>query len=131
MKKIIALVSLVVLIGCTIPVVIENPPGSGNLSTNHVTDPRFTKTVETIGAVNDATAGINPWHGLIAIILGAVSSGAAAWAKIRNTQKQLTTVVAGVEAKGGSDVKEAIQNIAMAKGIEDQLNKTVKKVTGG
>lgn len=129
--RIVLLAVALIVAGCAVPVVIENPPGSGNLSTNYTTDPRFTNTIGTIGAINDATAGVNPFHSLIAIGLGAIASGAAWWAKYKNTKQQLTSVVAGVEAVASDAVKKSIKSQAIADKIEGDLNKTVKRVTGG
>lgn len=131
MKKLLLGALLCVsLAACTTTKVVEEPPGSGNYSTNVVLDPKFTNAVGTIGAVNDATAPINPFHGLISIGLGAVAAGAAWWAKYKNTRRQLETVIAGVESVGGAAVKTAIHNQAVADKIEGSLSKTVKQVTG-
>lgn len=128
--SLLVLTMAVVLIGCTTTRVSEEPPGSGNYSTNVVLDPRFTNAVGTIGAVNDATQGVNPFHGLVSIALGAVAAGAGWWVKYKNTRRQLETVIAGVEAVGGTAVKAAIREQAVADKIEGSLSKTVKQVTG-
>jgi len=130
MKNIASLIVIaLVLIGCTTTRLVETPPGSGNYKKVAETDPRVTTGLNTATGVNDVLGPINPWHGLVTLGITTIA-GVAEWNR-RRKQTQLDTVIAGVEAKGGADVKEAIKNIAMANGVESALNKSVAKVTGG
>ena len=126
---IVALVAVTAFIGCTTTKLVETPPGSGNYKEVAEVDPRLTAGLETATGVNTVTAPFNPWHGLVTIGIGTIAA-IGEWNR-RRKQAQLDAVVAGVEAKGGEAVKEAIKNIAMTQKIEGELNKTVKRVTGG
>jgi len=125
----VLLATVLMIVGCTTTKLVEDPPGSGKFKQVAETDPRFTTGLQTTEGVAGVFAPINPWHGLVTVLLGA-AGGIAEWNR-RRKQAQLDAVIAGVEAKGGTDVKTAIQNIAMTKGVEDALNKSVQKVTGG
>lgn len=132
MKKpnlILLLLAALVIASCTVTRVVEDPPGSGNVKNVAETDPRVTNTLATVGAVNEATSLVNPWHGLITVLIGA-AGGIAEWNR-RRKQAQLDAVIAGVESKGSADVKAAIKSVAMSKGVESDLSKSVQKVTGG
>lgn len=124
----VALTLILLIVGCAVTRTIEDPPGSGHLKKVAETDPRFTNALNTAKAVGDATAPVNPWYGLVTVLFGA-AAGVAEWNR-RRKQAQLDAVIAGVEAKGGTEVKTAIQNVAMANGVEAALNKSVQKVTG-
>lgn len=137
MRPLFALVcALVVLAGCTTPQRTETPPGSGNYSTNYVTDPRVATTIETIRAVNEATKPVNPFSGLVEIGLGTATLLAAWFAKRKNDQlaqsKQLlTTVIQGVDQANNDTVKSTIQAHASKVGVEGTLSQAVAKVGNG
>lgn len=127
---------MVVLAGCTTPQRTETPPGSGNYSTNYVTDPRVATTIETIRAVNEATKPVNPFSGLVEIGLGTATLLAAWFAKRKNDQlaqsKQLlTTVIQGVDQANNDTVKSTIQAHASKVGVEGTLSQAVAKVGNG
>ena len=122
------LAALVVLIGCTTTKLVETPPGSGEYKKIAEVDPKLVAALEATGQLNEASKLFNPFSGAVTIALGSISAFATWFAQRK--QKQLDATIIGVEAKGGSDVKEAIQAAAMAKGVEKSLNKAVKSVTG-
>lgn len=128
---IVALVLTIVLVvaGCAVTRTIEDPPGSGNFKQVAETDPRFTKGLGTAEGVAGVFGPINPWHGIVTILLGGAAA-VAEWNK-RRKQAQLDAVIAGVEAADNVQVKKAINVAAMAAKVEPQLNESVKKVTGG
>lgn len=126
---IILIMCMVGLTACTVTKLVETPPGSGQYKKVAETDPRVTGTLNTIGATNDATSPINPWHGLITIGLGAAAA-VAEWNR-RRKQAQLDAVVTGVETAGDEATKKAINKVALAQKVEGDLNKTVQRVTGG
>lgn len=126
----------IALIGCTVTRQVENPPGSGNYVPQHVVDPRLTSALETAGAVNSATALVNPYSPVLEIGLGAAAAIATWFAKRKNDQSNqnaalLKTVIQGVENSGSSDVKTAIQTHAVNIGVEGQLGTFVAKVNSG
>lgn len=137
LRSLISIVALsVVIIGCTTTKRTETPPGSGNYQTNAIVDPRFESTISTIGAVNSATAGVNPFSPLISIGLGAATAIATWFAKRKNDQAAqsnllLRTVVQGVEQSGSSEVKSAIEKHASRIGVEGSLGPTVAKINAG
>lgn len=119
----------IIIVGCTTTKLVETPPGSGVFKKVAEVDPRVTTGLNTATGISEVVGPINLWHGIVTIGIGAVAAFAE-WNK-RRKQAQLDAVVAGVEAKGGTDVKEAIKTAAMASGIEAELNKTVTRITGG
>lgn len=136
-KVILALATVaIILAACTTTKVSENPPGSGNYSTNVIVDPRLSGTIDTIKAVNDATAGVNPWNVPINLGLGLVASIAAWVAKKKNDDLAnkallLKTLIQSVDAQDNQGVKDAIQNHATKIGVEGELNQVVKQVGSG
>lgn len=137
MKRHIIAVTIValMLVGCTSPQVTQNP-STGQNQTNYVVDPKLTTTLETIGAINDATKPVNPFSGLVEIGLGATALIAAWFAKRKNDQAAASalltkTVVQAVDAINQQPVKDAIQAHAVRVGVEGELNQVVKKVGSG
>lgn len=130
MKKTIAalLIIAAIVAGCTTTQVREEPPGSGNYQTNTIVDPRVTTTLETIGAVNEATKTVNPLSPFVTIAIAAAGAIAAEIARRKNAA--LTAVIAGVERAGSPEVKKTIQSKALSAGVEKTLNAAVRKVTG-
>lgn len=124
---IVALASLIT--ACTVTKLVETPPGSGQFKPVAETDPRFTKGLETAEGVSGVFGPINPWHGLVTILLGGAAA-VAEWNK-RRKQAVLDAVITGVESADNVQVKKAINNAAMAAKVEPLLNESVKKVTGG
>jgi hypothetical protein len=121
-------VAALILAGCTTTKVVEKPPGSGNFEKVVEVDPRLKAGIDAAKQLNDGSALFNPYSGAIAIVLGATTA-LAEW-RARRKNDLLRATIAGVEAKGGSDVKEAIKNAAMTLGVEASLNKSVKSITG-
>lgn len=126
--------ALTYITGCTVPQVVTNPDGS--TSTNHVVDPRITTAITTAGAVNVATAPVNPFTVPIEIGLSALAAGFAWFAKRKNdqhieTRAQLVSVIRAVDDHGDVKVKEAIQKQAEADGTGAALHKNVKAVDSG
>lgn len=124
----IVMTAVLLIVGCAVTRVIEDPPGSGNLKKVAETDPRFTKGLQTAEGVAGVFGPINPWHGLVTILLG----GAAAVADWNRRRKQavLDAVITGVENAGSDATKKAINAAAMAAKVEPALNEDVKKITG-
>jgi hypothetical protein len=103
--------------------------------------------VGTIGALNTATAPLNPYSGLVSLGLGLttlIAGGIAAW---KNNQasglnSQLTAVIQGVESAtstngttnpapiSAASVKQSIQSHATAAGVQPALAAKVLSVTG-
>lgn len=135
--KTLALVALAAsLIGCTAARVTETPAGSGNYTTNYVTDPKLEAALTTAGAINAATAPVNPFSGLVEIGLGAIALGASWFAKRKNDQaaaqgQLLKVVVQGVNNSDNAEVKSAIESHAVNLGLESDLSKFVKQVESG
>lgn len=137
MRKLILISVLAICFaGCTTTKVTETPPGSGNFQTNSAVDPKFTSTLETIGAINEASKPVNPFSGLVSIGL-ATAAAIATWvAKRKNDQNAQTSqllkvVVQGVEQADNAEVKSTIQNHAVNIGVEGKLNDTVSKINKG
>lgn len=137
MKFILSVMAAALLVaGCTTARVTESPPGSGNYSTNYVVDPRLEAGLVTAGAVNAATAPVNPFSPLVEIGLGAVAAAATWFAKRKNDQATqanslLKVVVQGVENSDNADAKKAIQAHAVNVGAEGALNSAVAKINSG
>jgi hypothetical protein len=125
----IALAIMLVMVGCTVTKLVENPPGSGKYDKVVEVDPKLTSGLEAAKAVNDAAKPFFPFSPVVDIGLGTVAALAAWFAKRKSDQLKATIV--GVEAKGGEAVKTAIKEAAMASGVESGLNKVVKSITGG
>ena len=124
---IVALASLIT--ACTVTRLVETPPGSGQYKKVVDTDPRFKNGLDAANATNDATALINPWHGLVTIGLGAAAA-IAEWNR-RRKQAVVDAVITGVETAGDEATKKAINKVALAQKVEGDLNKSVQRVTGG
>lgn len=138
MKKLLISLAVTALLvtGCTTPQVAETPPGSGNYSTNYITDPKLTAALTTIGAVNAATAPVNPYSPLVEIGLGAAALMASWFAKRKNDQAAtsaalLKATVIGVEDAAHPETKKAIQESASRLGVEGELGTFVRSVNGG
>lgn len=126
--RILLLAAAIAIAGCTTTKLVEDPPGSGTFKKVAETDPRFTKGLETTKGVAEVFGPVNPWHGLVTILLGGAAA-VAEWNK-RRKQAQLDAVITGVENAGNEAVKKEIRAAAMATKVEAQLNDSVKKVTG-
>lgn len=124
----LVLTAILLIVGCAVTRVVEDPPGSGQFKKVAETDPRFTKGLETAEGVAGVFGPINPWHGLVTILLGGAAA-VAEWNK-RRKQAQLDAVITGVENAGSDAVKKEIRSAAMATKIEPLLNESVKKLTG-
>jgi hypothetical protein len=114
--------------------VTVNPDGSS--STNYVVDPRVTTGLATAGAVNAATASMNPYSPFVEIGLGAVAAGFGWFAKRKNDKAAanellLKTVVQAIDNLDDQKVKDAIQTHAVKVGAEGDLNTAVKKIGSG
>lgn len=137
-KNIIALTILAVLIvGCTVARVTPADPVAGTpATTNYIVDPKLTQGLATAGAINAATAPVNPAYPLVEIGLGAIAAAAAWFAKRKNdqlaAQTLLTkTVVQSIDAQDNQTVKDAISAHAGKIGVEGELNTFVQKVGSG
>lgn len=139
MKKVKTLIAMVVMAmiitACTVPepVQVQLPDGSIVTVTNQVVDPRVITGIETAKVVNTATAPVNPYSGIITILLGLATAGATAWGTIatalKNRQtKLLTTVVQGVEQANNADTKWAIENHSKNMGVKLELDNEVQKI---
>jgi len=127
---------LLVIVGCTTAEVKPNPDPTQPPLTNWIVDPKLTTGLATAGAVNAATAAVNPFSPAVEIGLGAIAALAAWVAKRKNdaaAQKGLLlkTVIQGVENSGSAEVKGIIQKQAIAIGVEGELSTTVQKVNSG
>lgn len=134
MKNTLAIVAVcALLIGCTTPQVTTNP-NTGQPSTNWVVDPRLTAGLTTAGAINAASAPVNPAFPFVEIALGAVAAIAAAVAKRKNdkasaAEKLTTTIIQGVEQSGATDVKATIEKHAQKMGVGAALSDKVYEIT--
>lgn len=144
------------LTGCASPnpnagqVTVTTNPTTGVTTTNvqppFIPNTGVTSVTSTIGSLNDATAALDPYSGLIKLGLGLttlVAGGIAAWQnnKAKGLNAQLTSVVQGVEAATtdaagnnvsgvtGAAVKQAIRTQAVAAGVQPALDATVQKLT--
>lgn len=136
-----AALAFLIVAGCTVPEVVTNPDGSQ--STNMVVDPKLTSGIEIGGAINTATAPVNPFWPVVSAGLAAIAAVATAVAKVQNTQKsnavlqkenvtaQLRSVVIAVDDLDDAKVKQAIQAQAINDGTEASLRSTVKSVGVG
>lgn len=134
MKNVISLIIAVLLIGCTVPEVVSQPDGTA--VTNQVPSPQLTDTLTTIGAINDVSAPVNPYAGLIKILIGVVSTGAAAWASImtwynNRNKKLLKVVVQGVEQSKSAEAKSAIEAHSANAGVKLELDSAVQEIVTG
>ena len=127
-KLYLIIATVLVIVGCTTTKLVENPPGSGKFEKVVDVDPKLQAALDAANSINEASKPFNTFSGAVAIGLTTIASFAT-WFARRKTA-QLNATIAGVEAKGGSDVKAAIKSAAMAAGVENSLNKAVKSVTG-
>lgn len=137
----LALGLALVLIGCTTQKITPAKPATPTSPaepavTNYIVDPRFDSALTTIGAVNTATAPVNPFSPVVEIALGAAAALAAWFAKRKNDQAAesallFKTVVQGVENAANPDVKAAIQAHAGIIGVEGELGTAVQKINNG
>ncbi|PYJ83546.1 MAG: hypothetical protein DME22_15470 [Verrucomicrobia bacterium] len=109
-KKILLSISLAVLVaGC-----VSTPEGKGLFK-------QIAQNVPT------------PWSGIAAGVLAGVSGVLGFIAKIKSDKaKLLPAVISGIEAAGdaAAPVKQSIQNIATAAGVQSQLHAEVQRLTG-
>ncbi len=124
-----------VIVGCTVARVTPADPIKGTpATTNFVVDPKLTQGLATAGAVNTATAAVNPFSPVIDIGLTGIAAIAAYFAKRKNdqaTQSALLTrtVIQGVEASGSAEAKAAIEKHATNVGVQGALSDLVYTVT--
>lgn len=139
MKMIKYVTSILAVVGliaaCTTAKVTPATPTTP-ASTNWIVDPRLATGLATAGAVNAATAAVNPYSPAIEIGLGAIAALAAWVAKSKNDKATqaallLKTVIQGVENSGAVEVKQAIQAQATAVGVEGALGTIVQAVNSG
>ncbi len=125
------------IVGCTVARVTPADPVKGTpASTNYVVDPKLTQGLATAGAINTATAPVNPFSPAVDIGLGTIAAIAGWVAKRKNdalaAQTLLTkTVVQGVEYADNQVVKDVISTHAGKIGVEGELNTFVQKVGSG
>lgn len=96
--------------------------------TNYVVNPGVTQVISSAKDV----AGSTPWSLPISGGLAILSGILAVIAKAKSDKASLLpAVIAGVEAAGAAalPVKQSIQNVATAAGVQDQLNKVVQNLT--
>ena len=149
-KKLLLSIGLAVLAGCT-----TTPQGKGlfipqQVITSVVETNALTQAVQTNSVTNivfilnpgvasklDAARQIvqsvpTPWSGIAAGVLAGVSAVLGFIAKIKSDKAALLPVViAGVEAAGeaSAPVKQSIQNLATAAGVQPRLDAVVKSLT--
>jgi len=132
---------LALIIGCTTEKVTPAKPATPTSPatpavTNWIVDPRLDATLTTVGAVNQATAPVNPFSPVVTIALGAAAALASWFAKRKNDQAAQSellfkTVVQGVENAANPAVKAAIQAHAGIIGVEGELGTAVQKINNG
>lgn len=119
-KILASLAILLMLVGCTVPVVVKQSDGTEKVEQQ--LDPRVSNTLNTIGTAGGALP--QPWGWIIsagaAAILGAAKTVAAS--KNKKTANQwedvATTIIQGVEAagEGAASVKQSIASRAQSDG---------------
>jgi len=151
-KKLILLIGLAVLVaGC-----VSTPDGKGFFIPHQTVTPQIqtnalTQIVQTNWVTNivytvnpgitgklDAAQQIaqnvpTPWSGIAAGVLAGVSGVLGFIAKIKSDKaKLLPAVISGIEAAGdaAAPVKQSIQTIAAAAGVQSRLNAEVQRITG-
>jgi len=151
-KKLFLLIGLAVLVaGC-----VSTPDGKGFFIPHQTVTPEIqinplTQTVQTnwvtniVYTVNPGVTGKletaqqiaqnvpTPWSGIASGVIGGVIGVLGFIAKIKsdNKAKLLPAVIAGIEAAGdaATPVKQSIQNIATATGVQSQLHAEVQRIT--
>ena len=120
------------------PVVQTNAPATALpiLTTNYVTNivysvnPGVTNALGTAKTVAQDAGG--PWGMIVSGGLGLVAAGLTWIAKRKSDQKAalLPAIITGVEsAETNQEVKESIEKVARAAGVESRLNAAVQKIT--
>lgn len=137
----LALGLALIVIGCTTQKITPAKPATPTSPavpavTNYIVDPRLDNTLATIGAVNTATAPVNPFSPVVNIALGTAAALAAWFAKRKNDQAAQSalltkTMIQAVDALDQQPVKDAIQAHAVRVGVEGELNQVVKGVGSG
>ena len=138
-KKILLSISLAVLVaGC-----VSTPDGkglfiphqtvtaTGQTNTVYTVNPGVTGKLETAQQIAQNIP--TPWSGIAAGVLAGVSGVLGFIAKIKSDKaKLLPAVISGIEAAGdaAAPVKQSIQNIATAAGVQSRLNAEVQRLTG-
>lgn len=143
--------------GCASPnpnagqVTVTTNPSTGASTTNvapaYIPNTNLTAIVGTVGTINTATSAIDPYSGIISLLLGITTVIGGGLAAYKNSQAnglttQLTSVIQGVEAAttdatgttlttpiAAAAVKAAITKKATAAGVQPALNTLVQKVT--
>jgi len=135
MKKLKVLAALIIaaftLAACTVPEVVTQPDGT--TITNQVVDPRVTAAIETAAVVNTATAPVNPYFGIVSVVLGLAATVSATWGTIatllkRKSDRYLAVAVKGVEASGSAEAKSAIETKAADAGVKLEFDAVVQKI---
>lgn len=103
----------------------------GSIQTQVVVEPNpeYEKAAKTIG---EAAEKVKPdWAPMVQGVLGVGLAGLGAYAKVREARanKQLRSVVQGVETGGDAKTKAAVRDASRAAGVEEALHRTVKEVT--
>lgn len=100
-------------------------------STNYVytVNAGVTNALETARGIARETGG--PWGGLAVLGLSAATAVLGAIARVKsNKAALLPTLITGIEnAANNTEVKQTIQTLATAVGVEDRLNAEVRKIT--
>jgi hypothetical protein len=97
------------------------------VSTNYAVNPALTNA---FSAANDLSKPF-PWNGVVQTITGAALAVLGVFAKRKSNQAALVpALVDGVETANNSDVKKAIETAAIRAGVQHDLHKTVKRLTG-
>lgn len=141
LKFLIPILLFAAIVGCTTQKITPAKPATDTSPatpaiTNYIVDPRLDNTLTTIGAINKATAPVNPFSPLVDIALGAATLVAGWIAKRKNDQANQSallfkTVVQGVENAANPAVKAAIQAHAGIIGVEGELGTAVQKINNG
>ena len=153
MKTILLSISLAVLVaGCvftpegkglfiphqTVTPEIQTNAVTQIVQTNWVTNIVFTVNPGVTGKLESAQQIAQniptPWGGIAAGVLAGVSGVLGFIAKIKSDKaKLLPAVISGIEAAGdaAAPVKQSVENIAKAAGVQSRLHVEVQRITNG
>jgi hypothetical protein len=137
-KVIIAFIVAFVIVGCTVPVVVQNPDGT--TKTEHKIDPKLEKSLEVVGTIGGVVP--QPWGWIVgagAAAVGAITqtlasrknrlAANAATTAAEKWEDIGTTIIQGVEAAGeaAAAVKESITARAKSDGNHLAVAEAVRK----